>query len=212
LLAGLPEEGPGPAAKIVPLIIADSAGDSVSLRFVNPRTTGEKLLNQLLDEQTAKLHITDPAYSDYLKVSLKYASPTLISVEVLGTAGRTNDNAGAGAADGAGYFDYNLNIDMRGGRQLTLETAFVPDALPRLQKSCFAQLKSYFARSEGETPIEAAANRMTAKAAIADLTHWSFGSTMATITMDPGDEDPYSCSFDYPWLRKFLKPGFPLPK
>ena len=40
---------------------------------------------------------------------------------------------------------------------------------------------------------------------------WSFGATQATLNMNPGDEDPYECHLAYTLLRKYLKPGFPLP-
>ena len=212
-LTGQPDEGPGASSAIVP-VMREGQGFIWSLHFADPKTPAEKLLNDELDGAVAGLHIgitgadgnyVDPDdYTDLFNAELKYASPAFVSV----------------AVDGAHYspsakqdtpFAYNLNVDMQTGKLLTFADAFADDALPQLQAKCMAQLGDFLKPgSDGDTAI-VVEDTKTAKTAVADLGWWSFGAKRATITMDPGDEDPYSCHFDYTALRKIIKPGFPLP-
>ena len=144
-------------------------------------------------------------YTDNFDAELKYASPTFVSVAVDGGHFSPSDKKDTPIA-------YNLNIDMQSGKLLTFADAFPDDALPQLQAKCMAQLGDFLKpEANGDTAIVAEDTKI-AKTAVSDLSWWSFGAKQATIVMDPGDEDPYACHFDYAALSKIIKPGFPLPK
>lgn len=213
-LTGQPDEGPGAASAIVP-VMREGQGFIWSFHFVDPKTPAETLLNAKLDGDVASLHIgktgadgnyVDPDdYTDLFDAELKYASPTFMSVAANGAHYSPSDKQDT-------PFAYNLNIDMQAGKLLTFADAFSDDALPPLQAKCMAQLGDFLKPgSDGDKAI-VVEDTKTAKTAVADLSWWSFGAKRATIVMDPGDEDPYACHFDYAMLRKIIKPGFPLPK
>lgn len=212
-LTGQPDEGPGASSQIVP-VVREGQGFTWSLHFVDPKTPAEKLVNDKLDGEVASLHIgkidasgvyLDPNdYTDNFDAELRYASPALMSVEVVGSRFSPTDKQETPIA-------YNLNVDMQAGRVLTFADAFSDDALPQLQAKCMAQLGDFLKPGpKGDTAIVAEDTKI-AKTAVGDLAWWSFGAKRVTITMDPGDEDPYACHFDYAALRKLIKPGFPLP-
>lgn len=202
-LSGLPEAGPGSGDRMVPVIKQGTQGFISSLRFADPKNEGEKLINTKLDGELAGLHIgtvnKPDDYSDDLYAELTYADPHLVSIEVSGSHFTPADKS-------LQPFEYNLNVDLDNGKALGFSDAFTPDLLPRLQKLCIGQLGDYFALSDDK-----AADRKTVEALVADLGQWSFGADKATITIDPGDEDPYQCHFGYGELRPLIRPGFPLP-
>lgn len=212
-LTGQPDEGPGASSPIVP-VMRQGQGFIWSLHFVDPKTPAEKLLNEELDGQVAGLHIgkidadgrsIDPNdYTDMFDAELKYASPALISVAVDGDHFSPTDKQTT-------PFAYNLNLDMRTGKQLSFSDAFPAEALPQLEAKCLGQLGDFLKPGIGGDAGMVAENTKLATAAVADLRWWSFGAKWATINMDPGDEDPYVCHFDYQALRKIIKPDFPLP-
>jgi uncharacterized protein YecT (DUF1311 family) len=204
-LAGQPDEGQGATSAIVP-VMREGQGFIWSFHFADPKTPAEKLLNTKLDGEVAGLHIGKTgADGNYVDPELKYASPTFVSVAVDGGHFSPSDKKDTPIA-------YNLNIDMQSGKLLTFADAFPDDALPQLQTKCMAQLGDFLKpEANGDTAIVAEDTKI-AKTAVSDLSWWSFGAKQATIVMDPGDEDPYACHFDYAALSKIIKPGFPLPK
>ena len=213
-LTGQPDEGPGATSAIVP-VMREGQGFIWSFHFVDPKTPAETLLNTKLDGEVAALHIGKTGadgiyldtndYTDNFDAELKYASPTFMSVAVVGAHFSPTDKKDTPVV-------YNLNIDIQAGKLLTFADAFSDDALPQLQTKCMAQLGDFLKPgSDGDKAI-VVEDTKTAKTAVSDLSWWSFGAKQATIVMDPGDEDPYTCHFDYAMLRKIIKPGFPLPK
>jgi hypothetical protein len=108
-------------------------------------------------------------------------------------------------------FHYNLNVNMRTGEQLLFAQAFTSDVLPKLQKECRRQLAEYLQPAKGEVVKDVVARGKALDDAVFSFAEWSFGATQATLNMNPGDEDPYECHLPYALLRRYLKPGFPLP-
>jgi len=212
-LSGQPDEGPGYPG-IVP-VMREGQGFLWSLHFADPKTPAEKLVNQAIDGNFATVHVgaigadgsyIDPNdYSDNFDAELRYASPDIISIEV------TADYLGKKPGESDEPFHYNLNVNMRTGEQLDYAEAFAPDVLPKLQKECRRQLAEYLQPAKGEAPKDVAARAKALDDAVFSFEEWSFGAKQVTLNMNPGDEDPYECHLPYTLLRKYLKPGFPLP-
>ena len=204
-LLGQPAEGPG-AGHVVP-VMREGQGFIWSFRFPDPQTPGEKLVDEKLDAEVAGLHIGKPGddadYTDSFSADLKYASPTFLSASVDG------EHLSPGK-DGQ-QFDYNLNIDMRSGKLLTTADAFAAQTVVKLQQQCATERRDYLKLVAGSSAADRAKERAKLNDLVADLGQWSFGATQASITLDPGDEDPYVCHFPYKSLRPLLRPGFPLP-
>lgn len=205
-LTGEPAEGPGTSSPVMPLI-RHGADDTylTSLAFTAPQTPAEELLNATLAHDLAQMHAATSAddYSDNFDARLKYASPALLSVNIVG-ASQSPKLAHPMP------FNYNLNIDGRTGKKLSMADALDKAALAKIQGECLAQLKDYLAHpddTEGEVDPE------LIKADIADLDKWSFGASEAKLVFDAGDDPPTGvCRLAYSELRTLFKPGFPLPQ
>jgi uncharacterized protein YecT (DUF1311 family) len=206
-LAGLPAEGPGVPAAIVP-VIRHGADDTflTSLAFPAPTTPGEKLFNATLAADFAKMHAATNAddYSDNFNATLTYASPELISVNVVG----------ADLSPKLAHpmpFEYNVNIDMQTGKKLTIANALDKAGIAKIQQQCMdKQLKDYLANPDS-TVSETDPDMI--KVDIADLDNWSFGATEAQLDFDPMNDDPTAvCHLPYSDLSKLTKASFPLPQ
>lgn len=205
-LSGLPIEGPGAPDPLRP-VIKEGADQSffTSLGFIDPSTPAEKLFNSTLDADLQKFHLAANAddYSDGFDVTLKYASPTLISAYL-----DTSDQSPKLAHPMSSA--WNLNIDMTTGKELKMADALDAKGLAAVETQCLAQLKDYLANpdlSVGDV------DPGLIKIDIDNLNTWSFGATEATLIFDPIDAEPNGvCKFPYDDLRKIIRPGFPLPK
>jgi uncharacterized protein YecT (DUF1311 family) len=206
-LSGAPAEGPGITSAIAP-VIRHGADDTylTSLAFLAPETPAEKLFNADLGSDFAKMHIAASAddYSDNFNATLEYASPTLISVNIVG----------ADLSPKLVHpmpFNYNFNIDMQTGKKLTMADALRKPALAAIEKQCIdVQLKNYLANTDGSIGDT---DPDMIKVDMADLDRWSFGAHQATLIFDPAEDDPTGvCRVSYADLKKLIKPGFPLPQ
>ena len=204
-LLGQPLEGPGLNDPLVP-VIREGTDKSffTSFDFAAPATAGEKLFNATLDGEMKKYHLAKTAddYTDGFAVTLKYASPELLSAYIEAsdqspTLAHPMDNT------------HNLNIDMRSGKILTIKDTFDKNALARLEDTCLSQLKDYMANDSATGDVAPELIR----ADIESLATWSFGASEATLIFDQVDTDPSGvCRLPYADLRKVIKPGFPLPQ
>ena len=205
-LSGLPVEGPGTPDPLIP-VIKEGADQSffTSLDFVEANTPAEKRFNDTLDAELKKFHLAANAddYTDGFDVTLKYASPTLISAYL-----DTSDQSPKLAHPMSSA--WNLNIDMTTGHELKMADALDAKSLAMVEKQCLAQLKDYLADPDQSTgDVDPALIKID----IDNLNTWSFGATQATLVFDPIDAEPNGvCKIGYADLRKIIKPGFPLPK
>jgi len=206
-LAGHPNEGPGASDAIIP-VMREGQGFIWSLRFAEAKTPAEKLINDKLDAQLADIHIGKPDdsndYTDNFYAELSYASPDFVSIAV--------DGSKIVPGSDAKQFDYNLNVDMKTGKLLTFDDAFGADAASKLQGLCEKQLGEFLALPSYDGSDTGPKPKTVLDAKLADLSQWAFGASEASIVMDPGDEDAYTCKLAYADLKPMLKAGFPLPQ
>ncbi len=213
-LAGLPAEGPGAPAPIVPQLF-EGADNSivVALRFAAPQTPGEKRFNAEVDAALKKVHLAtdENDFSDDLTMQLDYASPKLLSANVDGTDQNPKLTHPM-------PYNFEINVDLSTGRKLSFDDAFAADALPALQQLCLPQVLAY-TNPESVPGSEASASADVTNAriddvrtAVGDLNQWRFGAGKARIVFRTYVERTEStCSLDYAKLRGLIKPDFPLP-
>jgi len=213
-LAGLPAAGPGAPDPIAPQLRegADNAM-VVALRFLAPKTPGEKNFNAAVDAALKKVHVAtdENDFTDDFTMLLDYASPRLISANVDGTDQNPKLTHPM-------PYNFEINIDLTTGKRLTFADAFAPEALPTLQQLCLSQVKAY-TNPETVPGSQEIANADATNAriddvntAVGDLNQWRFGADKAWIVFHTYVERAeVPCSFDYTKLRGLIKPDFPLP-
>ena len=204
-LTGLPLEGSGAADPMVPQIFAGQDGIFVTaIRFVDPKTPGEKLFNRLVYEKLKDIHVAKDSddFSDYFALTLQYASPTLISANIdLSYLGPSHPHPMP--------YNFAINIDLATGKELTMADALTKAQIKTLQKQCEGQLADYLSPHEAG----AAQRKDDVDGMVADLSHWTFGARQVVIAdTNYFVEQPYTCTIGYEMLRPLLKAGFPLPE
>jgi uncharacterized protein YecT (DUF1311 family) len=204
LLTGMPLEGPGAGAPMVPQVLAGEDGAFVvALRFVEAHSAGERLFNHLAYEALKPIHLArdQTETSDGFEMVQHYASPALLSARVdltyLGPQYAHPMPAG-----------FSINIDLANARELTMADAFDNGALEQFETLCEAQMADYIsAGGSGADDRRGDVGRMTR-----DLKSWTFGATSARLShVDQFLERPVTCTLGYDVLRPLLKSGFPLP-
>ena len=202
-LTGQPLEGPGAPDPMVPQLFAGKDQSFLTaMRFVDPKSPGEKLFNHLVYEQMKDLHLAQDEndITDAFTLTLQYASAALISANI--------DMAYLGPSYAHPMpYNYAINVDLAAAKELKIADALDAPAIQQIQQQCEAQLADLITPHEGGAQRKDDIDQM-----VADLSHWTFGAKQAVIA----DEDyfsngPFSCTIGYDVLRPLLKAGFPLP-
>jgi uncharacterized protein YecT (DUF1311 family) len=204
-LTGAPAEGPDGPDPLLPVVIAGLDGTFEHLlRFAKPATPGEEAFNAQVDAAFAEIFVAskDGETSDYFDMTLVYASPELISVNI--------DKY----LDGERYIhpmpsNVSINIDMQTGKVLEMADMLDAAGLEAIKAACAAQTTDYVGDGEG-----ADIRRQNIDFMVEDLPHWSFRATGATlIYLDYDTQDsPPKCTIGYNVLKPLMKPSFPLPR
>lgn len=227
LLAGRPASGPGPARRMVPLLIWRAPGpkayriDVSLIKFERPGTPGEKAFNAAVDGLTKNIPFADveeeiPSEMEYtyeLTGSLSYASSRFVSLALSGY-----DYAGGAHGN---PWTANLNVDLEAGREITAGDVLMPGASDRLTKLCGDQIvRQKTERYGAEQPFDPA-EMEGVMPTIAETTgnpaRWAFFENRVELTFDPyavGSyaEGSYSCTFTLADLQGLLKPDAPMGK
>lgn len=222
-LAGLPESGPGAGSPLKPVIAAKSGRpgdweiDVEVLRFVTPKTPGEKTFNaavqKIIDDIPGdrKEIQRDRIYSHTRWLRLSWLSPKLISARIDGYAY-------TGGAHGD-PFTQGLNIDMKSGRKLTFSDAFDKRAHDRLMDACMAILLPEKARRGAGKIKDGELQRLreNVDGVLSKLDNWNFTAGGATIVFGSSEigayaEGPYQCDLPFARLKELAAGDFPLPE
>jgi uncharacterized protein YecT (DUF1311 family) len=185
-LSGLPADGPGLAGAIRPFFIKGRDGRVISgLRFAAPQSAGERLFNSAVDRQLKAVNVAqgrDSEATDDFAMTLHYASPTLISAEVIISY--------PSSAHPVDHHD-NINVDLAAGKPLTFDKLFRHDAVDALMTKCRPQLDDFIgavAKADlGDDDPSGAIMKDREKlvrASIADISSWSLGTRTLTLTID----------------------------
>ena len=187
------------------------------LKFVEPRTPGEKTLNAEIANAIAEIPTDtndlpkDEIGAHDLTMRLTYASPRLLSA-------RFDGYEFEGGAHGNTY-SYGLNVDMASGRKLAFADAFDAVAQEKLDADCLAQIVRQKKQRTGDAPEgdELKDLRKAMHASLGDFKGWSFSTKGADVVFGAYDvgsyaEGAYSCAFPLARLKGLAKVSFPLPE
>jgi uncharacterized protein YecT (DUF1311 family) len=213
-LSGLPADGPGLTGAIRPFFIKGRDGRVISgLRFVAPQSAGERLFNSAVDRQLKNVNVAqgrDGEATDDFAMTLHYASPALISAEVVISY--------PSSAHPVDHHD-NINIDLAAGKPLTFDTMFRHDAHDVLMAKCRPQLDD-FVGDAAKADLDDNDMRESimkereklVRASIADISRWSLSSGQLTLTIDDEAASRITsiCHLDMFELKPLMQPGFGL--
>ena len=226
LLQGAPESGPGYPSPLMPVFIQQTGTattydiDYSLLRFANPKTAGEKILNaaarKIIGDAPFGPNGQDASngavYDHMESFALAYASPDLISVTRVFYA----DEGGAHGNGGT----TNINIDMRRGKEIKAADIFRDEALVTLTTECRDQILARKQENYGDEKYVAADDGNFQESTVADIVRdweqWTIAAGKATVTFNSYDvgayaEGPYECVFNMDKLKALAKPDAPLP-
>ena len=227
LLQGAPESGPGYASPLVPVFV-QQAGTATTydidyslLRFANPKTAGEKILNtaarKILADAPFGPNGQDAANEivfDHMEsFALAYASPDFISVTHVFYA----DEGGAHGNGGTS----NINIDMRKGKEVKATDIFSNEALVTLTTTCRDQILARKQENYGDEKYVVADDSNFQESTVADtmrdFQQWTIAEDKAIVTFNSYTvgsyaEGPYECEFAMDKLRALAKSEVLLPK
>ena len=202
-LNGTPAEGPGTTDRLAP--VAFFGVDVIfnhTLRFLKPSGPAEKAFDKALDTELKDIHTatTDGDNSDSLDMTLRYASPALISAQV------------EVYLDGPSYahpMPYRFSINVGDKGRLVMSELLDDAGIKAIADICAGQLKDFIA--DGTEGADTRRGDVETMAKELDL--WSFGATQATLSyLDYFTQDaPPTCTIGYNVLRPLVKAGFPLP-
>lgn len=214
LLLGLPADGPGLAGAIRPFFIKGRDGRVVSgLRFAAPQSAGARLFNAAVDRQLKTVNVAngrDDEATDDFAMTLHYASPTLVSAEVVISY--------PSSAHPVDHHD-NINIDLAAGKPLAFDSIFRRDALDALMARCWPQLDDFIGAAAkadlDDNDMRESIMRDREKlvrASIADISRWSLGSRQLTLTIDDEAASRITsiCRLETAELTPLMQPGFGL--
>lgn len=218
-----PEGGPGVASALQPVIVAKSGKprdweiDVELLRFVEPKTSGERTFNaqvakMLKDIPTDRSEIErDQTFSHDVWMRVTWLSPRLISarIEGYGFSGGAHGNPTT----------VGLNIDTQSGRKLAFADAFDGAARVKLADGCLAKITPEKVRRGIDEPKgdELKQLRANIDETLSNLDTWNFSAGGATIVFEhyaigSYAEGAYECEVPLDRLRELAKKGFPLPE
>jgi uncharacterized protein YecT (DUF1311 family) len=212
-LSGQPSDGPGAVRPILPFFLKGKGSDTVisGLRFANPQSTGEKLFNNVVNDQLKDVHVSDGSEgdsTDEFNMALDYAAPDFISAHItFSYEGRAHPMD----------YGYDINIDLRTGTELSFLDVFRHEALDQLVNECKPQLDDYIGEAAKADlfpeMMEAVLKdrEKTVRAAIGDISRWAFGGSQTIVTIDDAAADiETACSFDSAHLKPLMQPHFTL--
>jgi uncharacterized protein YecT (DUF1311 family) len=227
LLTAEPESGPGTGTQLVPIFIQQDPDphhydvDFILIRFVTPKSKGEKLFNAEVDKiaKSAPLkRITERVseevpYASYAAMAITYASPKLLSAKIDAwvNAGGAHGNGGTSA----------ITIDLGKGVDLKAGDFFDAKGQAALKADCvqqiFAQKKDKNDGQDFKPADDPNYSEQTIVDHLKSLPRWSFWKDKAVVTFDSyriGSyaEGPYECTFAMVKLKSLAKLGAPLPE
>jgi len=227
LLSAEPESGPGASSRLMPVFIQQSGDphhydvDYTLIRFVTPKSRGEKLFNAEVAKlakgaplgRQAEAAPRDMTYAAVTAMALTYASPSFLSakVESWSFTGGAHGNGGTSG----------ITIDLARGAALKTADLFDNKAIGALKADCVkqitAQKKEKFEGVDFDPANDPIYSEKTVVDYLRSLANWNFWKDKATVTFDAyaiGSyaEGPYNCDFAMDNLRKLAKPGAPLPQ
>jgi uncharacterized protein YecT (DUF1311 family) len=213
-LSGLPADGPGPTGAIRPFFIKGRDGRVISgLRFTAPQTAGERLFNTAVERQLKTVNVAqgrDDEATDDFAMTLYYASPALISAEVVISY--------PSSAHPVDHHD-NINIDLAAGKPLAFDTIFRHDARDALATKCRPQLDDFIGDAakadldDNDMRESIMKDReKLVRASIADISRWSLGSRELTLTIDDEAASRITsiCRLETVQMKPLMQPGFDL--
>ena len=227
LLRGAPESGPGYPSPLVPVFVQQTGTattydiDYSLLRFANPKTAGEKILNAAARKILADAPFgsngqdasNEIVYDHMESFALAYASPDFISVTHVFYADEGGAHGNGGTA--------NINIDMRSGKEAKATDIFSSKVLVTLTKQCRGQILARKQENYGDEKYAVADDfnfqESTVADTIRDFRQWTVAEDKATVTFNSyavGSyaEGPYECEFAMDKLRALAKPDALLPR
>lgn len=218
-----PEGGPGIDSPLRPEIVArpgrprDWEIDVELLKFVAPRTPGEKTFNAEIAKMLAGVPTDrkeierNMTYAHDIWMRLTWLSPRLISARI---EGYSFEGGAHGNPSTAG-----LNIDTRTGRKLAFADAFDKAAQEKLTGACLAQIVPEKMRRGMDEPKgeELKTLRQGVDEGLSGLDTWNFNARGATIvfghyTLGSYAEGAYECDVPLARLKELAKKDFPLPE
>lgn len=227
LLLAEPESGPGTGARLMPVFIQQDGDphhydvDYTLIRFVAPKSRGEKLFNADVNklakeapvQRQAEAARQDMTYAAVASMAVTYASPSLISakVESWSFSGGAHGNGGTSG----------ITIDLARGAALKTGDLFDNKAISALKADCvkqiLAQKKEKLEGEEFDPNNDPLYSEKTVVEYLQSLANWNFWQDKATVTFDAyaiGSyaEGPYDCDFAMDNLRKLAKSGASLPQ
>lgn len=190
------------------------------LRFVHPKTKGEKKLNDIandiVSEVTIGPHGQDTMGSTYAQqdgITLTYAAPDFMSV----LHSYWSDEGGAHGNGGV----ENFNIDMKTGKVLEIGDVLPEDAASVLQAKCKDQIiAEKKTRMEGIEDYDVATDDFIKDEVIAEhiatFSRWSIGADQIAISFDSYAigayaEGTYECTFPTAEVKATALPGALIP-
>jgi len=213
-LSGMPADGPGLAAAIRPFFIKGRDGRVVSgLRFTAPQSAGERLFNDAVDRRLKDVNVAqgrDGEATDDFAMTLHYASPALISAEVVISY--------PSSAHPVDHHD-NINIDLAAGKPLGFDVVFRHDAPDALMARCRPQLDDFIgdaARADlDDNDMRESIMKDREKlvrTSIADVSRWSLGSRELTLTVDDEAQSRITsiCRLETTQVKPLMQPRFEL--
>jgi uncharacterized protein YecT (DUF1311 family) len=223
LLAGEPLSGPGLEARIVPQVLVQDGTpgtwdiDIAVLRFAEPKTPGEELLNGVAEEVLATAPLGTQEDADQSArlareetFSLTYASPAFLSV-------RHSFYVNEGGAHGNSGVK-NYNIDMARGEILRVDDVLPEPSAAILTLWCKTQIEAEKRRRVPDIDLteDAAARDETIALGIRELSAWSISEEEIVVSFDPYAvgayaEGSYECRFPTKGVKELALPGAVLP-
>ena len=213
-LSGLPADGPGLAGAIRPFFIKGRDGRVISgLRFTAPQSAGERLFNSAVERQLKTVNVAqgrDGDPTDGFAMTLRYASPALISAEVVISY--------PSSAHPVDHHD-NINIDLGAGKPLTFDAIFRHDARDALMTKCRPQLDGFIGEAakadldDNDMRESIMKDRETlVRASIADISRWSLDSRELTLTIDDeaASRITSTCRLEAAEVKPLMQPRFEL--
>jgi uncharacterized protein YecT (DUF1311 family) len=219
-LSGMPADGPGlsgPGVQdpIRPFFVKGKDGRTISgLRFAVPRSNGERALNRAVDDLLKTVNVSDGSEgdkTDEFSMALTYASPSLVSAEVIITY--------PNSAHPLPMYE-EINVNLAAGRMLTFDDVFRREALASLTSQCRSQFDDFVGEaarsdlSDNEMRDEILKDREDlVQRSFSDMTRWNVGSRKMTLIVEDRGRSRLmsSCNVDTARLKPLMRPGFNLP-
>lgn len=222
-LEARPERGPGLDSALQPDIVAkpgkprDWEIDVELLKFVDPKTPGEKTFNaevaRIIKEiPTDRSEIErNQTFSHDVWLRVTWLSPRLISARIEGYefTGGAHGNPST----------FGLNIDAKSGRKLSFADAFDKAARERLVGECLAKIVPEKVRRGADEPKgdELKLLRDNIDENLSKLETWNFSAKGATVVfghyvVGSYAEGAYECDVPLARLKELARKDFPLPE